>query len=116
MSDTDLNNTPVTENTEIEVNMYVYTNRAPDAPAESLLRLFYEGTLTNSIGAMRAKNTKTGEEELLLVGIYFKEDGSSETFPLARVLNADDAAAYVSPDGKGGWFEPMIEVPEQPAE
>ena len=112
MSDTDQDNTTEAQGTEIEVNMYVYTNKAPDAPAESLLRLFYEGTLTNSIGAMRAKNTKTGEEELLLVGIYFKEDGSSETFPLARILNADDATAYVSPDGKGGWFEPMIEVAE----
>lgn len=112
MSDNDQNSNPVTDSPEIEVNMYVYTNNAPDAPAESLLRLFYEGTLTNSIGAMRAKNTKTGEQELLLVGIYFKEDGSSDTFPLARVLSADDALTYVSPDGKGGWFEPMIEVPE----
>jgi len=67
----------------------------------------------NNNPVMRAKNTKTGEQELLLVGIYFKEDGSSDTFPLARVLSADDALTYVSPDGKGGWFEPMIEVPEQ---
>lgn len=96
----------VTEENAVEFNILTFTNKAPDPAAESLLRLFYEGAITNTIGVMRAAHIDTGEEVLLLVGVAPKENGTSDVFPLARVLNHNDAFAYKSPDGKGGWFDP----------
>ena len=95
-----------TEENTVEFNILTFTNNKPDPAAESLLRLFYEGAITNTIGVMRAAHIDTGEEVLLLVGVAPKENGASDVFPLAKVLTHNDAFAYKSPDGKGGWFAP----------
>lgn len=90
----------------VELNMYIFSNNPNDAPAQSLLRLFYEGALQNTIGVMRAFNTTTGEDELLLVGVE-QEGKAINTYPLAKILGREAPAVYKSPDGKGGWFEPL---------
>jgi hypothetical protein len=91
---------------EVELNMYIYSNNGHDAPAESLLRLFYEGALQNTIGVMRARVGDTDETALLLVGVAPKEGGGTQVYPLARILGQEDVANLKSPDGKGGWFDP----------
>lgn len=89
----------------VEANLYIYTNAGLDAPAESLIRMIYEGALTNTLGIMRALNVHTNETELLIVGVDVT-DGGSTVYPIAKVLDHNDVNKYHSPDGKGGWFDP----------
>lgn len=94
------------EQISVSGNLFIFSNNPKDAPAESLLTMFYEGVLMNTLGIMRALNTETGQEELLLVGVQDEGDGRINTFPVAKVLGREAPAIYRSPDGKGGWFEP----------
>lgn len=94
----------------MEYTSYVFSNGmdgygAADPAAESVLQMFVEGTLNNQVGVMRSWNVKSGEEELVLIGVQLDENGKPECYPLAKVLLADEAANYFSPDGKGGWFD-----------
>ena len=91
----------------ISLNMYIFSNNPNDAPAQSLLQMFYEGTLNNTLGMMRAFNTETGQDELLLVGVEHSVTGAINTYPVAKILDRSAPARYKSPDGKGGWFEPL---------
>lgn len=94
------------QNKEVEIVLSYFTNNPEDESAVQLLQLFYKGAMENSIGIMRALRADNGEEDLILVGIENK-DGAILTYPLARVLTPDDANNYYSPDGKGGWFDPL---------
>lgn len=95
---------------ELEYNAYVFDNNLPNPAAESVLRMFCEGVFYNQVGIMNAWNLKTSEEELILVGVQLDEDGKPECFPIAKVLAAEDVPNYLSPDGKGGWFDPQDAV------
>ena len=106
ISDVDTAGNVVEPETEIELQMHLFTNTANDAPAESLLRLFYEGALKNTVGMMRAKVAGTDETQLLLVGVEDHGGGNIQVFPLASILDQTSVSKYLSPDGKGGWFEP----------
>lgn len=105
-----VNEAPETETqAEREVVMYTFTNKANTAPLESILAMFYTGTDTNTVGIMEAFNLATEEEELVLVGVQADENGKPMCFPLAKVLRAEDVSNYLSPDGKGGYFDPFNE-------
>lgn len=103
--ETNVNEAPETR----EVIMYTFTNKANTAPLESILAMFYTGTNSNTVGIMEAFNLATEEEELVLVGVQADEDGKPMCFPLAKVLKAEDVTKYLSPDGKGGYFDPFNE-------
>lgn len=83
--------------------LYKYTNHDNSHVLDNLLAMFYHGVYTNAIGIMQAKNEETGEEEVILVGVKSREDGTQDCFPLAKVLKAEDVSVYSAPDGKGGW-------------
>jgi hypothetical protein len=55
---------------------------------------------------MAAFNIETQEEELLLVGVEFDEEGKANCFPVAKCLASEDVNKYLSPDGAGGYFDP----------
>lgn len=75
-----------------------------------LLEMFLQGAIYNQIGYMDALNKNTGVTERLLVGIEPNANGTFSTYPLARLLEADEINNYIAPDGKGGWDE--LEVSE----
>jgi hypothetical protein len=104
--DVDVEGNVVEAPKEVELMMHIFSNQGADAPAQSLLRLFYEGAMLNTIGVMRALNTETGFEELLLVGVEQHDANNSSVYPLAKILDKGGLTRYKSPDGKGGWFEP----------
>jgi hypothetical protein len=87
--------------------LYKFTNQTQAPELESLLAMFYTGAYENRLGIMQAKNLEADEEELLLVGVSIDANGKTDCYPLARLLKAEDVANYRSPDGKGGWFDPL---------
>ena len=70
---------------------------------KGLLKMYYHATLTNRIGIMEARNSETGEVEVLLVGIEQNGD-SIAAYPLAKTITAEEVARYAAPDGSGGWI------------
>lgn len=84
---------------------YMFTNNPEQGTVmQSLLDMFYRGVHDNTIGLMSAYNKKTGEEELVIVGVL--HDGElTRTLPLARILVGNEGAeTYLGPDGEGGWL------------
>lgn len=88
----------------VELNAHIFANNPADPKLEALLSMFYSGVLQNTVGVLLAKNKSTGQEELVLVGVNV-EDGTTNAFPIAKILGPEDVANYAAPDGKGGWFE-----------
>lgn len=94
----------MTDNTENNtLTLYTFANHEPADELHGLLRMFYSAAFGNKIGIMQALNTETNKEEVVLVGIQEKEDDTTQVFPLALVLKAEDVNKYVAPDGEGGW-------------
>jgi hypothetical protein len=91
---------------------YMFTNH-PDQGVfmQQLLDMFYSGCFNNTIGLASMRNNATGKEELVIVGVENVGD-LTKTYPLARVLAAEEVTNYSGPDGKGGWLDEE-EAPEQ---
>jgi len=70
---------------------------------KGLLKMYYHATLTNRIGIMEARNSETGEVEVVLVGVDQSGD-SIAAYPLAVTITAEEVSKYQAPDGKGGWL------------
>lgn len=87
--------------------LYKFTNQKQAPELEALLAMFYTGAYENRLGIMQAKNVSTDQEELVLVGVSLDADGKTDCYPLARLLRAEEVGSYRSPDGKGGWFDPL---------
>lgn len=90
--------------------LYKFTNQEQAPELEALLAMFYTGAYENRLGIMQAKNVDLDQEELLLVGISLDADGKTDCYPLARLLKAEEVVNYRSPNGKGGWFDPLNPV------
>lgn len=86
--------------------MYVLSNIPGDEYALNLLTMLTDGFLKNQVGIMRAREDDTGRDVLLIVGIEQTEDGPVKTYPLARILGAEEGTYYSSPDGLGGFQSP----------
>lgn len=87
--------------------LYVFSNREHAPELEALLGMFLRGAAEDRIGIMQALNVTTKEEEIILVGVDLDENNKTECFPIAKLLRAEDAPSYRSPDGKGGYFNPL---------
>ena len=85
--------------------LYKFTNKAESPHLDNLLAMFYQGVYDNQVGIMEAFNLATEQEELILVGVAPDDNGKPVCFPIAKVLAAEDVPNYLSPDGKGGWFD-----------
>lgn len=89
-----------------ETVLFKFTNQEESGYLDNLLATFYHGTYTNRLGIMTAFNLETGLEEIVLVGVELDEDGKADCYPIAKVLASEDAAIYLAPDGKGGYYDP----------
>ena len=87
--------------------LYKFTNAGESPYLDSLLAMFYQGAFDNTIGIMDSFNLETEEVETILVGVQADENGKPVCFPLAKLLKAEEVPQYLSPDGKGGYFDPM---------
>lgn len=85
--------------------LYKFTNKESSPYLDDLLAMFYQGVYDNRLGIMEAYNLTTEEEEIVLVGVEADENGKPVCFPLCRLLRAEDVPNYLSPDGKGGFFD-----------
>lgn len=85
--------------------LYKFTNKEDSPYLDSLLMMFYQGCFSNRIGIMESHNLATGNEEMILVGIEFDAEGKADCYPLARLLRAEDVPNFLSPDGKGGFYD-----------
>lgn len=96
----------MTDTNEVELIPYIFSNK-PDSPhLGALLAMFYEGANRNTIGVMEAFDLIESEEVLLLVGVAADEEGKPVCFPIAKMLKAEDVPNFLSPDGKGGFYDP----------
>ena len=89
----------------IELVEYIFTNDPTNPFPQQVLHLLYESVFKNLVGIMHAKHKVTGDIHTLLVGLEKTEDGQINTYPMARVLSADEHNEYLAPDGKGGYGE-----------
>lgn len=89
--------------------LYKFTNQSEEnsRPLNDILAMFYIGVGGNTIGIMQAFNLTTEQEELILVGVQIDEDGKADCYPLASILNAEQARQYLAPNGQGGYYDPM---------
>lgn len=87
----------------MDIKLFVYTNDLNEPGTVEILKLFYKGSFENTIGIARCKNAITGKIESILVGISPQEGGF---YPLAKVLDPQEAANLLPPNGEGGYFEP----------
>lgn len=85
----------------LDMEMMLFSNN-PNPIQYNLLEMFYRGVLANTLGLMEARNTETGELDLILVGLD-KEGDEVKTYPLAVMLKKDGGKIYQAPDGKGNY-------------
>lgn len=88
-----------------EVIEWLFTNDKTNPAAINIFRIFHQVTYANSLGVMHAKKKDSDEIVTLLVGVDIQDDGSIQTWPLAKVLTPEEQNSFVSPDGEGGWLE-----------
>ena len=87
--------------------LYKFTTAAASHYLDSILAMLYQRDFDNTIGIMDSFNLDTDEVETILVGVQADENGKPVCFPLAKLLKAEEVPQYLSPDGKGGYFDPM---------
>lgn len=95
--------------------LYKFTNKAESPNLDNILAMFYHGVYDNRIGIMEAFNLDTEEEETILVGVELDENSKPICFPLCKVLRAEDVTRYLSPDGKGGYFDMLNQAESEAA-
>lgn len=90
---------------EKEMIPYVFANDKNNPVPFGLLDLFYQGVFTNTVGIMIAKDSETGNEELVLVGLAKDANGEPVVYPMAVCIGQAQTGRYLPPDGKGGYVE-----------
>lgn len=102
----------VEQNEGQEAVLFTFTNEKDEVNMgilQGLLKMVYHTVLTNRLGVMQAKNTETGEQEVVLVGVEQNGDALN-CYPLFSPIRAEDVAVYAAPDGSGGWIESNSQV------
>ena len=88
----------------MEVVTHVMTNNPHEGQHLCMLfEMLHRACFSNLLGIMQAVNSDTGQEEILVVGLEPTADNKFNSYPLARILNKDEANKYLAPDGRGGW-------------
>lgn len=85
--------------------LYKFTNQEDSPHLDNLLAMFYQGVYDNTVGIMDAFSLADEEPRTILVGVAADENGKPVCFPIAQLLRAEDVPNYLSPDGKGGYFD-----------
>lgn len=86
---------------EVDINLFIFSNDPAEPGTIELLKMFYQGAFENTIGISRCKNINNGKIESLIVGV----DKGGGFYPLAKVIDPQEAKTYLAPDGKGGFFD-----------
>lgn len=74
-----------------ELKLHLFLDKADVRIAEGMLKMFYHAAFTNKIGLSDV------DGELYIVGVGDTlEDGSTEYFPLAKVLLTEEADALTN--------------------
>ena len=94
----------------VDAVMYKFTNKVDSPYLDSLLAMFYEGAYQNTLGIMEAFDLTENAEVPILVGVAVDENGKPECFPIAKLLRAEDVPNFLSPDGVGGFYDPLDPV------
>lgn len=81
----------------------VFANDHSNPAPFSILDMIYQGVFTNTLGIMIAKHKDSGQEMPVLVGIAGVNGEDATLFPLAVAINQEAAAAFLAPDGVGGY-------------
>lgn len=90
----------------VQIPLLTFTN---DKSAENLgmlqglLKMVIHTVYTGQLACMQAKNTETGKEELILVGVAQGENGGVACYPLFAPIRAEDVGKYLAPTGDGGF-------------
>ena len=90
-----------------QVQLLTFTNNKDEhnlGLLQGLLKMVIHTCFTNRLACMEAKNSETGEVELILVGVDHGTDGSLNCYPLFTPIKAEDVSKYLAPDGQGGWL------------
>lgn len=95
--------------------LYKFSNAEQSPQLDNILAMFYHGVYGNTIGIMEAFNLETETEETILVGVELDENSKPICFPLCKVLRAEDVTKYLSPNGKGGYFDMLNQVESEAA-
>lgn len=95
--------------------LYKFTNKAESPNLDNILAMFYQGVFDNRIGIMEAYNIETETEEAVLVGVELDENSKPICFPLCKILRAEDVKNYLSPNGKGGFFDMLNQAESEAA-
>ena len=101
----DVNGPEATSQPQHSPVLYKFTNAEQSPQLDNILAMFYNGVYDNRIGIMEAFNLETETEETILVGVELDENSKPICFPLCKVLRAEDVSKYLSPNGKGGYFD-----------
>lgn len=83
----------MSENKEVkqELKLHLFLDKADPQVAAGMLKMFYHAAYTNKIGMSDI------DGQLYIVGVGDTlEDGSTEYFPLARVLETSEADALTN--------------------
>lgn len=77
----------------------------PQANKYDLLQMFYQGAFENTIAYMDAEDPLTGDIVPVLCGISRNTlNNKIDVFPLARILDQDEATRLQAPSGHGDYF------------
>lgn len=98
--------TKTADDAEPKPILFKFTNAAESPWLDSLLAMVYQGAYDNTLGIMEAWDLETESPVTLIVGVALDEDGKAECFPLFKLLKAEDVPFFLSPDGKGGYYDP----------
>lgn len=90
---------------EREMTPWVFANDKTNPAPFGILNMFYSGVFSNTLGIMVAKNTETGLEDAVLVGLDRDENGELGVYPIAVVLSKEDSIKFLPPDGNGGYVD-----------
>lgn len=89
----------------IDVELIILANDNPPL-ADVFLKTLYNAFFQAQVGIMYAKNSETGQVEPLIVGLQAAGDDFN-CFPLAKIINSEEAMKYLAPDRLGGW-QPLL--------
>jgi hypothetical protein len=87
----------------IEMQEWCFTNDKTNPAIRQLFHIFHESVFRNKLGVMHAKPKDGGPIQTLIVGVEVV-DGQVLTFPLAKLLTAEEQDNYLAPDGEGGFL------------
>lgn len=86
-----------------EIALTVFANE-PKSSDYDLLQMLYTGAFSNQLGLMMAQHKESGAIHKLIVGTEWNADKQAlDAYPLARILEPEDIAGYLAPDGKGNY-------------